>query len=47
MSSNGIIDAVANALGISYTNTNSQMKDHKMEHHKMKDKHGYKGSRMY
>ena len=35
MSSNGIIDAVANALGISYTNPNSQMQNN----------HGSKGSR--
>ena len=36
MSSNGIIDAVANALGISYTNPNSQMQN---------NHHGSKGSR--
>ena len=37
MSSNGIIDAVASALGISYTNPNSQMQNN----------HGQKGNRMH
>ena len=32
MSSNGIIEAVANALGVSYTNTNSQIQNTKGGH---------------